>query len=200
MLLRVNVSMSRPDLCNMAIPMSQIAFCECLSDSKEKEGRFMKELLGELFDALGVGSAIAAEGCCALVFDGELVVNIEVQEQESRVLFTGQLAPLPEHLSIEQARQLMALNLALARYHRMSMGLEAHSGQLVLCHDVDVSQASLPTLETALAQLLRQVELCRKMLHQPDWGAQVRDLSRGRFFRMRCLRAPQIYTNVREER
>ncbi|KVP30571.1 type III secretion system chaperone [Burkholderia ubonensis] len=138
------------------------------TQQRERGVRFMKELLGELFDALCVGRAIAEEGCRALVFDGELVVNIEVQEQESRVLFTGQLAPFPEHLSTEQTRQLMALNLALARYHRMSIGLETHSGQLVLCHDVGVSQASLPTLEAALAQLLRQVELCRKMLQQPD--------------------------------
>ncbi|MGL4486939.1 MAG: type III secretion system chaperone [Yersinia sp. (in: enterobacteria)] len=125
-----------------------------------------RQLLDDLLDTLGMGeSTNSEERHCTLLFDEKLVVNLEVREEESRLFFSVLIGSLPMPLSAELMKQLLVLNLDLARYNRMSLGLEQHSGQLVLCHDVNTWHASLSNVEEALAQLLNQAEQCQNLLH-----------------------------------
>lgn len=125
-----------------------------------------RQLLDDLLDTLGMGeSTNTEERHCTLLFDEKLVVNLEVREEESRLFFSVLIGSLPMPLSAELMKQLLVLNLDLARYNRMSLGLEQHSGQLVLCHDVNTWHASLSNVEEALAQLLNQAEQCQNLLH-----------------------------------
>ncbi|MEY4922369.1 MAG: hypothetical protein RLY17_1086 [Pseudomonadota bacterium] len=125
-----------------------------------------RQLLDDLLDTLGMGeSTNSEERHCTLLFDEKLVVNLEVREEESRLFFSVLIGSHPMPLSAELMKQLLVLNLDLARYNRMSLGLEQHSGQLVLCHDVNTWHASLSNVEEALAQLLNQAEQCQNLLH-----------------------------------
>ncbi|MEY4475943.1 MAG: hypothetical protein RL248_1710 [Pseudomonadota bacterium] len=125
-----------------------------------------RQLLDDLLDTLGMGeSTNSEERHCTLLFDEKLVVNLEIREEESRLFFSVLIGSLPMPLSAELMKQLLVLNLDLARYNRMSLGLEQHSGQLVLCHDVNTWHASLSNVEEALAQLLNQAEQCQNLLH-----------------------------------
>ncbi len=125
-----------------------------------------RQLLDDLLDTLGMGESTSTEERhCTLLFDEKLVVNLEVREEESRLFFSVLIGSLPMPLSAELMKQLLVLNLDLARYNRMSLGLEQHSGQLVLCHDVNTWHASLSNVEEALAQLLNQAEQCQNLLH-----------------------------------
>ncbi|MFI0489508.1 MAG: type III secretion system chaperone [Yersinia sp. (in: enterobacteria)] len=125
-----------------------------------------RQLLDDLLDTLGMGEVTSTEERhCTLLFDEKLVVNLEVREEESRLFLSVLIGSLPMPFSAELMKQLLVLNLDLARYNRMSLGLERHSGQLLLCHDVNTWHASLSNVEEALAQLLNQAEQCQNLLH-----------------------------------
>ncbi|VVO47962.1 type III secretion system chaperone [Pseudomonas fluorescens] len=129
----------------------------------------MKELTLQLFEELIFALNLSPvdsdeEGHCSLVFDNEIIVDIQLIASESRIVFTSMVGLLSETYGNQQLRSLMSLNLAIARELSMSLGLEPETNAVLLTYSVDVQHVSLSTITEALSLFLSQTEKCQSTL------------------------------------
>lgn len=102
---------------------------------------------------------------CVLVFDGELLLNIEYDDPAERLVFSIYLDPLPEKGSEALLRELMSANLYWHRTRGATLGLEEATNGIILAYAREVTALDGASFETLVENLLNEAE---------KWRARIR--------------------------
>lgn len=130
-----------------------------------------QDLLTQLGNTLTVGPLTLDERTrsCVLVFDGNLVVNIEYDDSTERLVFSSYLAELPARGAEALLRELLAANLYWHRTRGATLGLEEGTGGVLLTYAHAVVDLDGPKLEAVLQTFVQQAE---------RWSRRIEEASR----------------------
>ncbi|MBS1196624.1 MAG: hypothetical protein H6R18_409 [Proteobacteria bacterium] len=103
----------------------------------------------------------AATNSCVLVFDGELLLNIEFDAVVERLVFSIYLDELPKEGAEPLLRELMGANLYWHRTRGATLCLEEGTGGVILLYSRNVAGLDGASLETIVENLLQQAEKWR---------------------------------------
>lgn len=105
---------------------------------------------------------------CVLVFDSDLVLNIEYDDPAERLVFSICLDPLPSHGAEALLRELMGANLFWHRTHGATLCLDEATNGVILVYARNVTEFDGPTFETLVENLLNQAEKWRALIKTFD--------------------------------
>lgn len=130
-----------------------------------------QDLLNQLGNTLTVGPLTLDERTrsCVLLFDGDLVINIEYDDSTERLVLASYLAELPATGAEPLLRELLAANLYWHRTRGATLGLEEGTGGILLTYAHAVSDLDGPKLEAVLHNFVHQAE---------RWTTRIQDASR----------------------
>lgn len=119
-----------------------------------------QDLLTQLGNTLTVGPLTLDERTrsCVLVFDDNLVINIEYDDSTERLVFSSYLAELPATGAEPLLRELLAANLYWHRTRGATLGLEEGTGGVLLTYAHAVVDLDGPKLEAVLQTFVQQAE------------------------------------------
>jgi hypothetical protein len=118
------------------------------------------QLLAELGETLSLRELKLEEStqCCILLFEGNLVLNIEFDEGTASLLFSCYLGDLPEEDNEPLLRELMAANLYSHRIGGATLGLEEETGGVMLSQSHAVGELDRAGFEKAVESFVNQAE------------------------------------------
>ena len=118
------------------------------------------QLLAELGDTLTLRELKLDEATqsCILLFEGDLVLNIEFDDASGRLLFSSYLGELPEENAEPLLRELMAANLYWHRTGGATLGLEEDTGGVILSQAHEVGELDRPGFEKVVETFVNQAE------------------------------------------
>ena len=102
------------------------------------------------------------DNSCVLVFDGDLLLNIEFDEESERLVFSIYLEELPRENVEPLLRELMCANLYWHRTRGATLCLEESTGGLMLIYASSVLELDGGAFENIVENLLDQAEAWRK--------------------------------------
>ena len=102
------------------------------------------------------------DNSCVLVFDGDLLLNIEFDEESERLVFSIYLDELPRENAEPLLRELLCANLFWHRTRGATLGLEENTGGLMLVYASSVLELDGGAFENIVENLLDQAEAWRK--------------------------------------
>lgn len=123
-------------------------------------------LLAEFGESIGIsGMAFDDDGLCHIRVDDEYPVTFRRDDENHTLVLVGLLAEtLPAQLDRELVCELLAMGCEPLREHGASIGLEPHSGTMVLHRTVPLARLTLPGLEEMLGRFI---------LMQRDWSIKL---------------------------
>lgn len=101
---------------------------------------------------------------CALEFDGEIVVTLEFHESTERLVLTSLVSQLPGADTDPLLRALMAANFTDYLHDGMTLGLDAHSGQIALMQSRRITELDDATFEQMMEAFVNKAELWKRRL------------------------------------
>lgn len=131
-----------------------------------------KALAQQLLDGFGktltVGALALDEytSSCVLIFDEQLVINIEYDEQTQRLVLSSYLHELPATGAEPLLRELLAANLYWHRTNGATLCLEEGTGGVILAYAHSVSDLDAPGFEALLENFVNQAERWKSRLAQ----------------------------------
>ncbi|WP_187969029.1 CesT family type III secretion system chaperone [Aquibium microcysteis] len=119
-----------------------------------------ERLVAELGAAMGLGELTldAATDSTVLVFDGELIVNLEYDAAAGRLVFSSYLGELPAAGAEAALRELMAANLFWHRTRGATLCLEEGTGGIILLYAHPVADLDARRIEAVLENVVNQAE------------------------------------------
>ena len=119
-----------------------------------------EQLLAELGDTLTLSELKLDEATssCILLFEGNLVLNIEFDDGSGRLLFSSYLGELPGEGAEPLLRELMSANLYWHRTGGATLGLEEGTGGVILSQAHEVGELDRPAFEKAVETFVNQAE------------------------------------------
>ena len=131
-----------------------------------------KALAQQLLDGFGktltVGALTLDErtSSCVLIFDEQLVINIEYDEQTQRLVLSSYLHELPATRAEPLLRELLAANLYWHRTNGATLCLEEGTGGVILVYAHSVSDLDASGFETVMQNFATQAERWTRRLAQ----------------------------------
>ncbi len=118
------------------------------------------QLLAELGDTLTLRELKLDEATnsCILLFEDNLVLNIEFDDASGRLLFSSYLGELPEENAEPLLRELMTANLYWHRTAGATLGLEEDTGGVILSQTHEVGELDRPGFEKVVETFVNQAE------------------------------------------
>ena len=117
-------------------------------------------LLADLGNTLTVGPLALdpATQSCVLVFDGNLILNIEYDPGTQRLVLSSYLDELPTEGAEPLLRELLAANLYWHRTRGATLCLEEGTGGIILTYPCSVAELDSQAFETAVENFANQAE------------------------------------------
>ena len=103
---------------------------------------------------------------CVLIFDEQLVINIEYDEQTQRLVLSSYLHELPATGAEPLLRELLAANLYWHRTNGATLCLEEGTGGVILVYAHSVSDLDASGFETVMQNFATQAERWTRRLAQ----------------------------------
>lgn len=122
------------------------------------------ELAAELLAGLGETLTVPDlrfdpdTGSSVLVFDGDLVVNVEFDSVTGRIVLSAYLGELPEEGSEPALREFMAANLYWHRTRGATLCLEEGTGGIILVYGHAVTDLDAARFEAVVENFVNQAE------------------------------------------
>lgn len=115
-------------------------------------------LLADLGNTLTVGPLALdpVTHSCVLVFDGDIILNIEYAPE--RLVLSSYLAELPSEGAEPLLRELLAANLYWHRTRGATLCLEEGTGGVILTYACSVTELDGPSFETVVENFVNQAE------------------------------------------
>jgi len=95
---------------------------------------------------------------CVLVFDGDIVLNIEYDAVAERMLFSVYLDELPQENAEPLLRELLAANLYWHRTRGATFCLEEGTGGIILVYPHSIDHLDNGSFETVVENVVQQAE------------------------------------------
>ncbi len=95
---------------------------------------------------------------CVLLFDGDIVLNIEYDDTTSQVILSSYLDELPAEGSEAVLRELMIANLYWHRTDGATLGLEDATNGIILAQSRSVTELDDATFEKLVETFVNQTE------------------------------------------
>jgi len=102
--------------------------------------------------------ALDDTGSCVLVFDADLIVNVEYEDPLGRLVLSCYLDELPHEGAEPLLRELLAANLYWHRTRGATLCLEEGTGGVILVYGHAVSALDGPSFETVVENFVNQAE------------------------------------------
>lgn len=120
-------------------------------------------LLADLGNTLTVGPLALDEAThsCVLMFDADLVVNVEYDDALGRLVLSCYLDELPSEGAEPLLRELLAANLYWHRTRGATLCLEEGTGGVILAYGHGVSELDGPAFEAVVENFVNQAERWR---------------------------------------
>ena len=106
----------------------------------------------------------AEDNSCVLVFDGDLLLNIEFDEASERLVFSLYLDELPRERAEPLLREMMGANLYWHRTGGATLCLEENTRGVMLVYASSVLELDGGAFENIVENLLDQAEAWRKRI------------------------------------
>jgi hypothetical protein len=128
-----------------------------------------QQLLTQLGRALSLDSLALDEKSqsCVLLFDDQLVVNIEFDSQTDRLVFSAYLHEIPAQGAESLLRELMSANLYWHRTGGATLCLEEGTGGVILVYGHSVGELDSASVEAVLENFVNQAQ---------KWGGRLKKL------------------------
>ncbi len=119
-----------------------------------------RHLLAELGDTLNIERLTLEESdtTCVLFFEGDVVLNIEFDDDSGCLVLSSYLGELPEQNDEPLLRELLAANFHKHRTQGATLGLEEATGGVILCHAQDVGEVDRLGFEALIETFVEQAE------------------------------------------
>ncbi len=101
---------------------------------------------------------------CVLVFDGDIILNIEYEESRERMIFSVYLDELPEDNAEPLLRELMGANLYWHQTRGATFCLEPGTGGLIMIYPHGVDQLTDVMFETVVQNMVDQAEFWKNKI------------------------------------
>lgn len=108
----------------------------------------------------------AQTNSCVLVFDGELLLNIEYDAAVERLVFSIYLEELPKEGAEPLLRELMGANLYWHRTRGATLCLEEGTNGVILVYSRSVNELDGPGFEALVENLVGQAEKWRRRIKE----------------------------------
>lgn len=108
----------------------------------------------------------AQTNSCVLVFDGELLLNIEYDAAVERLVFSIYLEELPKDGAEPLLRELMGANLYWHRTRGATLCLEEGTNGVILVYSRSVNELDGPGFEALVENLVGQAEKWRRRIKE----------------------------------
>ncbi|MGN6580113.1 MAG: type III secretion system chaperone [Bordetella sp.] len=132
-------------------------------------------LLADLGNTLTVGPLAldAATQSCVLVFDDNLILNIEYDPGTERLVLSCYLDELPSEGAEPLLRELLAANLYWHRTRGATLCLEEGTGGIILTYPCSVTELDSHAFETVVENFANQAERWTRRIAQARQAAPV---------------------------
>jgi hypothetical protein len=108
----------------------------------------------------------AATNSCVLLFDGDIVLNIEFDEPTGQLILSAYLDELSQDSPESMLRELMVANLYWHRTDGATLGLEDATNGVILAQARAVTELDDPTFEKLVENFVNQAERWKKRIAQ----------------------------------
>ena len=125
----------------------------------DKQAR-ARQHLAELGETLNVERLTLEESdtTCVLFFEGDIVLNIEFDDDSGCLVLSSYLGELPEQNAEALLRELLEANLDKHRTAGATLGLEEATGGVILCQAQDVDEIDRLGFEALIEGFVDQAE------------------------------------------
>ena len=132
----------------------------------------LQQIIGDFGKTVGLDDLeLDAEGYCCLVIDKDLVINIEFDEPEARLMLYSKVgAPSADRQAGLVA--IMEANYLGRGTGGATLGLQPESGAIVLSRDVPITGMDLPGFSGALERFVNTAESWTRRLGEASSPAQ----------------------------
>jgi hypothetical protein len=108
---------------------------------------------------------------CVLLFDGDIVLNIEFDETSGQLILSVYLDELPQHGGEPLLRELMVANLYWHRTDGATLGLEDATNGVILAQARAVTELDDSSFEKMVETFVNQAERWKKHIAATKTGA-----------------------------
>ncbi len=108
---------------------------------------------------------------CVLLFDGDIVLNIEFDEATGQIILSVYLDELPPGPSESLLRELMVANLYWHRTDGATLGLEDATNGVILAQSRTVNELDDASFEKMVETFVNQAERWKKRIAAAKAGA-----------------------------
>ncbi len=112
---------------------------------------------------------------CVLLFDGDIVLNIEFDEASGQMILSVYLDELPAENAEPMLRELMVANLYWHRTDGATLGLEEATGGIILAQARSVGELDDASFEKFVETFVNQSERWKKRLAAARTGHPAQD-------------------------
>ena len=112
---------------------------------------------------------------CVLLFDGDIVLNIEFDEASGQMILSVYLDELPGDNAESVLRELMVANLYWHRTDGATLGLEEATGGIIMAQARNVGELDDASFEKFVETFVNQSERWKKRLAAARSGQAVND-------------------------
>ena len=112
---------------------------------------------------------------CVLLFDGDIVLNIEFDEASGQMILSVYLDELPGDNAESVLRELMVANLYWHRTDGATLGLEEATGGIIMAQARNVGELDDASFEKFVETFVNQSERWKKRLAAARSGLAVND-------------------------
>jgi len=135
----------------------------------------LQQLIGDLGKTVGLDDLeLDAAGYCCLVIDKDLVINIEFDEPDARLMLYSMVGR-PGSDRPAGLTELMEANYLGRGTGGATLGLERESGAIVLSREVPIAGMDLPGFSGALERFINMAESWSRRLGEASSPAQPAD-------------------------
>ncbi|MEJ7931973.1 type III secretion system chaperone [Ramlibacter sp. AN1015] len=106
----------------------------------------------------------ATTNSCVLLFDGDIILNIEFDDVEGQLILSTYLAEAPAEGGERLLRELMVANLYWHRTDGATLGLEEASNGIILAHARAVTELDDASFEKLVETFVNQAERWKKRI------------------------------------
>lgn len=108
----------------------------------------------------------ATTNSCVLLFDGDIVLNIEFDEPTGQLILSTYLDELSQDAPDGMLRELMVANLYWHRTDGATLGLEEATNGVILAQARAVTELDDPSFEKLVENFVNQAERWKKRIAQ----------------------------------
>lgn len=135
----------------------------------------INELLNELGKTLSLEQLqLGQEDGCVLLFEDNLALTIEYDENAERLVFSIHVAKLPEENTADVLQELLAANCYWLATGGATLGLQSSTRAILLMYASRVADLDVSSLERIVENLLSMTEHWRERIELLRSGAAPR--------------------------